>query len=265
MNGEGCWSTVVCTPQERAALGLTGRSEWLSSCRLSSGHRGNHATDASPHPRHDRRLWLEWNDFDDHAQSLIERNPCTTRSRHGAHCVYFEGHGGAHFFAPSNGHTPTHRGMATGQARSAAVSTDHTGSRPNPRRDPVGPPGHADRLRATTDSDIPAVRPSARMHRGGPVAAAGADAVADAGADVAEGAGHAVYRGGRRSTNAEPPAGHQSRVSRHLLPERDGGEPAAVASARPEPPSAEDERLALADALSEVAAALEKLVAALRR
>ena len=104
MDGAGCWSTVVCTPAERAALGLTAQSEWLLRCRLAAGHPGNHATDASSHPRTDRRLWLEWNDFDDRAQSLIERNPCRFVNEYGLGCLFFEGHGGPHYVAPTNGH-----------------------------------------------------------------------------------------------------------------------------------------------------------------
>ncbi|MFW0794327.1 hypothetical protein AAFP30_10990 [Gordonia sp. CPCC 205515] len=262
MNGEGCWSTVVCTSAERTALGLTGRSDWLLNCRLSSGHGGNHATDAGTRPRHDRRLWLEWNDFADHAQSLIERNPCTVRSQFGAHCQFFEGHGGAHYFATSNGHpTAGHRGAQTGQARAAAGPS--TGSRPTVRRDPVGPPGHADRVRTTTDSDIPAVRPSAT--------APGTPAIAAA----SESDGKYAYRGGRRSTNAEPPADSAPRVSRHLLPDRavaEHGEATVSTDERAEATVSTDEtetagdgRLAVADALSEVATALEKLAVALRR
>ena len=104
MDGAGCWSTVVCTPAERASLGLTAQSEWLLRCRLAAGHQGNHATDATNHPRTDRRLWLEWNDFDDHAQSLIERNPCRFSNEYGMGCLFFEGHGGPHYVAPTNGH-----------------------------------------------------------------------------------------------------------------------------------------------------------------
>ena len=113
MNGEGCWSTVVCRPAERVALGLSSESEWLLQCRLGIGHGGNHATDASVRPRHDRRLWLEWNDFDNRAQSLIERNPCPVPSPEGAGCVFFAGHGGPHFYARTNGHVPS--AMSAGQ------------------------------------------------------------------------------------------------------------------------------------------------------
>jgi hypothetical protein len=140
MNGEGCWSTVVCTPAERGALGLTGQSEWLLHCRLAAGHRGNHASDASVRPRTDRRLWLEWNDFDDHAQSLIERNPCSFRSQHGAACLYFEGHGGTHFFAPSNGHAPAPaRGPQSG-AMPGQGPVQQPGQAPQSGLIPPGPP-----------------------------------------------------------------------------------------------------------------------------
>ncbi|MGJ0118805.1 hypothetical protein ACQ7HM_06325 [Williamsia sp. MIQD14] len=100
---DGCWSTVICTGAERSALGDTTDTGWVLGCRLSIGHRGDHATDAEVVPRFDRRLWLEWNDRDQHAQSLIDRNPCSAPGR----CMLFEGHGGDHWFAPVNGHAPS--------------------------------------------------------------------------------------------------------------------------------------------------------------
>ena len=101
---DGCWSTVICTEAERAALGETSVGGWVLNCRLSIGHRGDHASDAEQIPRFDRRLWIQWNDADAHAQSLIERNPCSAPAV--APCMLFEGHPGAHWFAPSNGHAP---------------------------------------------------------------------------------------------------------------------------------------------------------------
>ncbi|MGZ8177913.1 hypothetical protein ACXVUM_08260 [Williamsia sp. SKLECPSW1] len=102
MVNDGCWSTVICTAAERAALGDTSVSGWVVDCRLSIGHRGDHASDAESVPRFDRRLWIQWNDADAHAQSLIERNPCAVPAA--TPCILFEGHPGAHWFAPSNGH-----------------------------------------------------------------------------------------------------------------------------------------------------------------
>ncbi|GAA2059087.1 hypothetical protein [Williamsia deligens] len=99
---DGCWSTVICTEAERATLGETSVGGWVISCRLSIGHRGDHASDAEVVPKFDRRLWLQWNDMDAHAQSLIERNPCAVPAA--TPCLLFEGHPGAHWFAPSNGH-----------------------------------------------------------------------------------------------------------------------------------------------------------------
>ncbi|MBE7162427.1 MAG: hypothetical protein INR72_14385 [Williamsia herbipolensis] len=101
---DGCWSTVICTEAERAALGETSVGGWVLNCRLSIGHRGDHASDAEMVPRFDRRLWIQWNDTDAHAQSLIERNPCSAPAV--SPCMLFEGHPGAHWFAPSNGHAP---------------------------------------------------------------------------------------------------------------------------------------------------------------
>ncbi|WP_299569352.1 hypothetical protein [uncultured Williamsia sp.] len=101
---DGCWSTVICTEAERAALGDTSVGGWVVNCRLSIGHRGDHASDAEMVPRFDRRLWIQWNDAAAHAQSLIERNPCSAPAV--TPCMLFEGHPGAHWFAPSNGHAP---------------------------------------------------------------------------------------------------------------------------------------------------------------
>ncbi|MBT0567296.1 hypothetical protein [Williamsia sp. CHRR-6] len=99
---DGCWSTVICSAAERAQLGHTSDDAWVLSCRLSLGHGGDHASDAERVPRFDRRLWLQWNDVDPHAQSLIDRNPCSGGV--GARCMLFEGHAGAHWYAPTNGH-----------------------------------------------------------------------------------------------------------------------------------------------------------------
>ncbi|WAC53633.1 hypothetical protein [Gordonia sp. SL306] len=257
MNGEGCWSTVVCTPAERAALGLTGQSEWLLHCRLAAGHQGNHATDASIRPRADRRLWLEWNDFDDHAQSLIERNPCSVRSPQGAACLYFESHGGAHFFAPSNGHAPTAvRGPqpATGQAPAQGPGQSGEIPRPMPRPGPPAsrPPAHPgqvpqqpDRMRMTTDTHIPVVRTATPESANQESAAQGSPsqdaartggrpasrpAAPVSGAHANAGGRHDGYRPGRRSTDAEPPAPSGPRPgSRHRMPD-------ATDSGTPQPP-----------------------------
>ncbi|MYR07242.1 hypothetical protein GTV32_13405 [Gordonia sp. SID5947] len=264
MNGEGCWSTVVCTPAERSALGLTGQSEWLLHCRLTSGHQGNHATDASSRPRADRRLWLEWNDFDDHAQSLIERNPCSARSPQGAACLYFESHGGRHFFAPSNGHAPTAiRGPHPATGPTPAQGPGQSGEipRPMPRPGPAGPrtpappahPGQApqsDRMRMTTDTHIPIVRPAATTatHESSSEDAArtgrrsGARPAAPvSGAHANAGSRHDGYRPGRRSTDAEPPTPSGPRPgSRHRLPDAaDAGTPPAGPNPAgpPSPPS----------------------------
>ncbi|WP_439030643.1 hypothetical protein [Gordonia terrae] len=176
MNGEGCWSTVVCRPTERAALGLSGDSDWLLQCRLAIGHRGNHATDASTHPRHDRRLWLEWNDFDDRAQSLIERNPCPVPSPEGAGCVFFAGHGGPHFYARTNGHAPS---VMTGAGAPGPHAAGPDRSATSQHQPPTRMGTH--RL---PDSHQPAPLPQEPP--------------------VAEPDPRPAYRGGRRSTNAEP-------------------------------------------------------------
>lgn len=288
MNGEGCWSTVVCTPAERAALGLTGDSEWLLHCRLAAGHSGNHATDASPYPRSDRRLWLEWNDFDDRAQSLIERNPCTVHSLQGAPCLYFESHGGPHYFAQSNGHATPHR------PRNGQSVTGRTNRSASPFRPP-----HPDQLDRTTDAEVPRVRPttppapapqvSPNQNPHVPMGAAtGERAIVDPAQEpeaemsgAHAGAGHESYRGGRRSTGAEPPPAAPFAGSRHRMP--DAGEastPPAIPPKAPAagphvmghpqstglPPAPRDlQDSAIAAALSDIAVALERLADALRR
>ena len=197
MNGAGCWSTVVCTPEERARLGLANDLQWLVHCRLAVGHSGNHATDASDHPRSDRRLWLEWNDFDTQAQSLIERNPCSARSLTGAHCLFFEAHGGPHFYATGNGHAPTAIAAASGngQAGGGPAGGRSTGTGPINTGPGAGGPGAGS-----------AGAPS------GPLPGDG-------------------YRGGRRSTNMEPPVVEGASMDglerrRHLMPEPRAHRPA---------------------------------------
>ncbi|WP_078112609.1 hypothetical protein [Gordonia sp. IITR100] len=282
MNGEGCWSTVVCRPTERAALGLSGDSDWLLQCRLAIGHRGNHATDASTHPRHDRRLWLEWNDFDDRAQSLIERNPCPVPSPEGAGCVFFAGHGGPHFYARSNGHAPS---VMTGASASnpQTVAPDHA---VDPLRQPPPQMGSSQmgssrmgshRLPDSHPAALPTQPPAAEPEPG-------------------------EYRGGRRSTNAEPLAAEDYHGRRHRTdgydvaysPAPDPGRSfdgqagsgqagpsvrvpnsettgiaprnvPAVPVPDPTAPGFDAARVAaIGDALDEVAAALAKLAAALR-
>ena len=269
MNGEGCWSTVVCTPQERTALGLTGRSEWLLHCRLAAGHRGNHATDASSHPRVDRRLWLEWNDFDDHAQSLIERNPCTARSPQGTGCLFYEGHGGGHFFAPSNGHAPTavstpHAGPPAGPAPQRPAPPSPASAPPAPPRmagpQQPAPPSAARQpaprpatgpvpQRALDDAEAQRLRPGRPSPEpSGPMRSAAPRPPTPIPADptsrrettaqpVRAHAGHQGYRLGRRSTDAEPPADMTRQASsRHRLPDPDDEAPASAPVA-PAPPA----------------------------
>jgi len=101
-----CWSTAICTESERRALGLASDGEWLLTCRLSDGHEGEHATDASMRPRSDRRVWLTWNDRAAHR--LVDREPCPMHSRAGTPCLLFAGHGGMHYYgAPGGPAQPT--------------------------------------------------------------------------------------------------------------------------------------------------------------
>lgn len=273
MTSEGCWSTVVCSPAERETLGLTGQSEWLLACRLAAGHLGNHATDASPRPRSDRRLWLEWNDFDDRAQSLIERNPCPVTSSYGVPCVFFHGHGGAHFYAPSNGHAPT---VSAGRSLPEHGVPERGGPglggpglrRIAPRDDRLPPPAH----------QLPAQQPPASPP---PVSPPPASQASQDGLDAT------AYRGGRRSTDAEPvrdaPAYRGRRHSDSIddLPPVDdprlaatvgleedsqvSGRPFITQDAPVGPIAQPDERVpSVSDALNEVADALSKLAEALR-
>lgn len=273
MNGEGCWSTVVCRPAERAALGLSGDSDWLLQCRLAIGHRGNHATDASTHPRHDRRLWLEWNDFDDRAQSLIERNPCPVPSPEGAGCVFFAGHGGPHFYARSNGHAPS--------VMSGAGA-------PDPRT--VAPDRGVDPLRQSPPQAGSSRMGSHRLPDSHPAASLAAQPSASDDPEP-----NTSYRGGRRSTNVEPQVVDDYQGRRHRAdgydvayspdpvdPVDDRGSPAvggpgsrpaavtpgnlpAVSGPDHGAPGFDAARVAaIGAALDEVAGALAKLAAALR-
>ncbi|MCG7633462.1 hypothetical protein MHN80_14195 [Gordonia McavH-238-E] len=275
MNGEGCWSTVVCRPAERAALGLSGDSDWLLQCRLAIGHRGNHATDASTHPRHDRRLWLEWNDFDDRAQSLIERNPCPVPSPEGAGCVFFAGHGGPHFYARSNGHAPS--------VMSGAGA-------PDPRT--VAPDRGVDPLRQSPPQAGSSRMGSHRLPDSHPAASLAAQPSASDDPEP-----NTSYRGGRRSTNVEPQVVDDYQGRRHRADGYDvayspdpvdpvdgpgrggpvvggpGSRPAAVTPGNLPAVSGPDHGApgfdaarvaAIGAALDEVAGALAKLAAALR-
>ena len=287
MDGQGCWSTVVCSAEERRALGLSGSSEWLLQCRLAAGHAGNHATDASARPRSDRRLWLEWNDFDDRAQSLIERNPCPVPSPEGARCVFFNGHGGPHFYARSNGHAPSPRPGSGGPRRAPGGDA----------REPVGTPDQPQRSGPST-GDLPIAAGNAGSHRlddprgsslreappaQHPVSSHSGSGQSGSGQSAAA---HA-YRGGRRSTNAEPPSTPVYQANRHQALDVAGQrsveqpQPPAPQPPSPQPPSPRPpmpQRVdplqgghptsgaqpdPVSDALHEVAAALSKLADAL--
>ncbi|MGC5247097.1 hypothetical protein ACPXB3_09275 [Gordonia sp. DT219] len=205
MDSEGCWSTVVSSAAERRALGLPESAGWMLECRLSGGHRGNHATDGSLGPRGDRRLWLEWNDFDPRAQSLIERNPCPVHSAENAPCRYFYGHPGLHVYARSNGHAPSAMsGMAAGGHGHAPAGPHTTSPAPGPEYSttrggthgpstgdlPVSGVGARGSHRMPETSQSEARQPEIRRPETPPPPAA----------PTGE-----SYRGGRRSTDSTPP------------------------------------------------------------
>lgn len=265
MNRDGCWSTVVVNADERRALGLANSSVWILQCRLASGHPGNHATDASTMPRNDRRLWLEWNDVDSRAQSLIERNPCPVPSPQGARCVFFHGHGGPHFYATSNGRPPAPVSQPiSSNGRTPSAPRQPPGLSPGPPE----PPWTAASLNGHGPStgDVP-VPGRVGYHRlGEPVAgrppadwprssSRETDRIDDV---VATPAYAAAADPGTPDVSADGP-------SRHALREMAAG-PDTAAPTEPgvhrDDPSVDD---ALQDALANVIDALEGLAAALRR
>ncbi|RPA59045.1 hypothetical protein EF294_14595 [Gordonia oryzae] len=286
MDSEGCWSTVVSTAAERRALGLPESAGWMLECRLPIGHRSNHATDGSTSPRTDRRVWLEWSDFAPHAQSLIERNPCPLRSLENAGCLYFHGHPGPHLYARSNGHAPTAMsGMAAGGhgpavQYSSAPGYSTQGTAPGPSGShgpstgdlPVAGAG----VRGSHRMPEPPRPELSRPEPFGPEPSSSAPPIV----------GESDYRGGRRSTDSAPPH-DQTHGRRHSVdvpasrPEPtlapDQPDVAAVAagptpaeSAAQESAHAHDTHPALGltevgDALDDVARALVRLAAALRR
>ncbi|MGW5522043.1 hypothetical protein [Gordonia sp. NPDC003950] len=206
MDGEGCWSTVVSSTAERRALGLPDSAGWMLQCRLGIGHRGNHATDGGAHPRADRRYWLEWNDFDPHAQSLIERNPCPVTSPENAPCLYFHGHPGPHGFVRSNGHAPTAlTGIAAAGAQGPSGGHHHAS--------PGFPPSPAEPVHSgPSTGDLPVMAAGhSGAHRmpdhlvSGPADVSEPMVSGPTGSSEIDGLG--AYRGGRRSTDSAPPDG----------------------------------------------------------
>lgn len=263
MNRDGCWSTVVVNADERRALGLANSSVWILQCRLASGHPGNHATDASTMPRNDRRLWLEWNDLESRAQSLIERNPCPVPSPQGTPCVFFHGHGGPHFYAVSNGHVPT----AMSQPPSSNGRTP-TSPRP-PAGSPAGPSGPP-WTGASLNGHGPSTGDLPVPGRGGHHRL-GEPAVGRPPADWPRSNAHETDRIDVLATPAYAAAAEPTPdvpvdgASRHAL--RETAAPADIAApadpgARHDDRSADD---AVQDALANVIDALEILAAALRR
>lgn len=295
MDSEGCWSTVVSSTAERRALGLPDSAGWMLQCRLGIGHRGNHATDGGQYPRADRRYWLEWNDFDPHAQSLIERNPCPVTSPENVPCLYFHGHPGPHGFARSNGHAPTAlTGIAAAGAHGPSGGHHHASPGfPPPPAEPVhsGPStgdlpvmaaGHSGAHRmpdhlVTDPAEMPEPMVSEPMVSG-PMGPSEVD-------------GPGFYRGGRRSTDSAPPDGLPPYQGRRHGFDEDTVEASAGAASpfgAPDVPSTDIPNAgvpstdipgaetpgadsagpsldAVSDALSDVAAALSRLADALRR
>ncbi|MGO3327154.1 hypothetical protein [Gordonia sp. (in: high G+C Gram-positive bacteria)] len=95
MSGGRCWSSIVATHDERAALGLGADSEWLVGCVLREGHPGAHASDGAQ-AHHGRRRWLVWGDFARGAQMLRDEDPCPIVELDGTPCLYYLGHSGPH-------------------------------------------------------------------------------------------------------------------------------------------------------------------------
>ncbi|QTI69969.1 hypothetical protein [Gordonia polyisoprenivorans] len=291
MDSEGCWSTVVSTAAERRALGLPESAGWMLECRLPIGHRGNHATDGSITPRNDRRFWLEWNDFDPHAQSLIERNPCPVRSLENAPCLYFHGHPGPHRYVRSNGHAPTAMsGMAAGGHGHAGVHS----SAPGPEYSTQGPttPG-ASGSHGPSTGDLPVAGVGARGSHRMPEPPRPEPSRPELSMPEPPTAEESDYRGGRRSTDSAPPHDqtpyHGRRHSFDIPASRpepafapDEPYAAATSASRPVAPApseysaresagaSDDPQPTLGltevgDALDDVATALSRLAAALRR
>ncbi|NDK88576.1 hypothetical protein GYA93_03115 [Gordonia desulfuricans] len=280
MDGEGCWSTVVSSSTERRALGLPESAGWMLQCRLGAGHHGNHATDGGTYPVPGRRFWLEWNDFDPRAQSLIERNPCPVGTREGGACLFFHGHGGPHIFARSNGHAPT--------AMSGAAAGRPAGPAPSRSGAPL-PHAAAPIHRGPSTGDLPVSGPSGahrlpdhRQPGPPPETTPPVSAPAAPAAPVSAPAGtpaDAGYRGGRRSTDSVPPADQVPYRGHH----HGFGDATSVMNLQPDAtptparglpvpapqdsgPDSDAARLtAVGDALADVAAALSRLADVMRR
>ncbi|GAC78861.1 hypothetical protein SAMN04488550_0372 [Gordonia malaquae] len=98
MSGGRCWSSIVATSDERAALSLGPDAEWLIGCVLYEGHPGAHASDGDQ-PHHGRRRWLVWGDFARGAQMLRDEDPCPMAGVDGSPCRFYRGHSGPHSVA----------------------------------------------------------------------------------------------------------------------------------------------------------------------
>lgn len=198
MNSEGCWSTVMSSNADRRALGLPASAGWMLQCQLGVGHRGNHATDGGAYPRTDRRFWLEWNDLDSRAQSLIERNPCPVRSAENVGCRYFHGHPGTHAFAWSNGHVPT--------AMSPTAASGRYEGTPSVQPRLVAPESPVASVRTgTSTGDLPVMAAGASgAHRLPDHRVAGGNAQQTSMQHEPAPSESGSYRGGRRSTGADP-------------------------------------------------------------
>ena len=181
-----CWSTAICSESERRSLGLASDGEWLLTCRLSDGHAGDHATDASMRPRQDRRAWLMWDDRSVHR--VTSRDACPMYSHAGAPCLLFIAHGGMHYYGapaqpglhsvPSGEIDASDVRMPTGpadggHARSESTQSPSASARVTAREaEPAIQPG--DRGARVAQPAAPAVAPAA--HAADPVVERSADA-----------------------------------------------------------------------------------------
>ncbi|MFT4088455.1 MAG: hypothetical protein QM658_15135 [Gordonia sp. (in: high G+C Gram-positive bacteria)] len=107
MSDEHCWSSIVSSAADRAALRLPQSGGWLLNCDLPPGHIGLHASDGGHGPV-GRRPWLFWADYARTADGVREVDPCSGRAGQ-AVCEMFAGHPGAHRFpAPVRPPAPVH-------------------------------------------------------------------------------------------------------------------------------------------------------------
>lgn len=141
-----CWSSIMPSRGDRAALRVDPHSTWPITCALIDGHAGPHSGDGDR--RFGRRAWLVWGDFALEPFACRDQDPCPAGAAERTPCQLFAGHEGPHLFpAPPVVSTPVPAPSAAATPAPTALPVTPTPVRASSRvaqsvADPVDGSGH---------------------------------------------------------------------------------------------------------------------------